>query len=120
MMEQILASAIGFIITILVIPVISILSKKLINFLNNKLNEYPELSNSTDAVIDLAKEIIKIYEDEVKNGKCEVDKEKILQKIKDSIIETIDKETIEYINNTFGNIDTWMSFNIEPLIKNIE
>ena len=121
-MNEILINIISVIVTTVVIPLISILGGKLVSLINSKIsNEKASnlLTTATNCVINAVRTVLQTYVDTLKaEGKFNEASQKLaLMKAKDIALNQMSEEVKVYIENTYGNLDVWLTTQIEATIN---
>lgn len=124
-MNEILINIISVIVTAVVIPVITLVGGKLVSWLNAKINNEKAnamLTAATNAVVNAVRSVLQTYVDTLKDsGKFDESSQKIaLIKAKKLALESMNAEVQNYIETTYGNIDTWITTMIEATLNAIK
>lgn len=124
-MNEILINIISVIVTAVVIPVITLVGGKLVSWLNAKINNEKAnamLTAATNAVVNAVRSVLQTYVDTLKaSGKFDESSQKIaLIKAKKLALESMNAEVKNYIETTYGNIDTWITTMIEATLNAIK
>lgn len=124
-MNEILINIISVIVTSVVIPVITLVGGKLVSWLNAKINNEKAnamLTAATNAVVNAVRSVLQTYVDTLKaSGKFDESSQKIaLIKAKKLALESMNAEVQNYIETTYGNIDTWITTMIEATLNAIK
>lgn len=124
-MNEILINIISVIVTAVVIPVITLVGGKLVSWLNAKINNEKAnamLTAATNAVVNAVRSVLQTYVDTLKaSGKFDESSQKIaLIKAKKLALESMNAEVQNYIETTYGNIDTWITTMIEATLNAIK
>lgn len=124
-MDQILINIISVIVTAVVIPIISLLGTKLIQWIGTKTNNEKAtkiLSDATTIVLNSVKTVFQTYVDTLKkSGSFNKDAQDIaLSKAKDIELSQLSTETIKFIENSYGDINSWLTIQIEATISTLK
>ena len=124
-MNEILINIISVIVTAVVIPVITLVGGKLVSWINAKINNEKAnamLTAATNAVVNAVRSVLQTYVDTLKaSGKFDESSQKIaLIKAKKLALESMNAEVQNYIETTYGNIDTWITTMIEATLNAIK
>lgn len=120
-MNQILLNVISVLVTVVVLPLISIVGTQLIKFINSKIknNELAkQLSAATEIVTYAIRVVFQTYVGELKKSGT-FDKEaqiEALDKAKGIAMSQITDETRNYIELNYGDFNNWLTIQIEATI----
>lgn len=126
-MNEILINIISVVVTAVVLPLISLAGTKLIQFLNGKISNDKAsklLANATQIVINAVRSVFQTYVESLKaDGKFDAQCQKLaLKEAKDIALNQMAQETKVFISDTFGDLESWLTNQIEAsinLLKNI-
>jgi len=121
-MNELLINIISVVVTVVVIPLISILGTKLIKWINTKINNTKTadmLTTATTIVFNAVRAVFQTYVESLKvSGEFSTTAQQTaLKKAKQIALEQMTSETKTYITETFGNVDTWINTQIESTIN---
>ena len=124
-MNELLLNILSVVVTAVVIPLITLLGTKLIQWVGTKIkNEKAAklLSNATTVVLNAVKTVFQTYVDSLKksgNFTVEAQKEALIR-AKNICFQQLGAETTDYIQSNFGDIDAWLSVQIEATINTLK
>lgn len=121
-MNEILMNIISVVVTAVILPLISFAGTKLIAWLNAKVkdeNGKIQLTVATTIVTNAVRSVFQTYVDTLKkNGTFDTESQKIaLTKAKDEALAQMTDEIKEYITSTYGNLENWLTTQIEATIN---
>lgn len=124
-MNQILLNVLSIVVTAVVIPLISFLGYKLSVFLNSKIKDEKAarlLTSATNIVLTAVKSVFQTYVESLKNsGNFNKDAHMIaFNKAKEIILKELTIELKEFIISNYGNLDEWISNQIEATIYQLK
>lgn len=124
-MNEVLINIISVLVTAVILPLISFAGTKLISWLNTKVkdeNAKMQLTVATNIVKNAVLTVFQTYVDSLKasgtfNAQAQV---VALTKAKDIALSQMTKDVQDYIAKNYGDIDTWLTTQIESTIKLIK
>lgn len=121
-MNEILINIISVIVTAVVLPLISLAGTKLIKFINSKIknDEAAKLfTTATTIVLNAVRSVFQTYVESLKaEGKFDQHSQTLaLTKAKDVALNQMTDEVKAYISTTFGDLDKWLTTQIEASIN---
>ena len=121
-MNKILFNIISVLVTMVILPLISFAGIKLIAQLNAEIkdeNAKTQLTTAIAIVTNSVRSVFQTYVDTLKkNGTFDVESLKIaLAKAKDEALSQMSDETKEYITTNYGNLENWLTTQIEATIN---
>lgn len=124
-MNEILLNVLSCIVTAVVIPLITLLGSKLIKWISSKIdNEKTEkyITNATTIVLDAVRCVFQTYVDTLKKeGSFDRDAQlTALNKAKDIVLAQLSEDVRDYIKTNFGDVDAWVTTQIEASINTLK
>ncbi len=124
-MNEILLNVLSCVVTAVIIPLITLLGSKLIKWISGKIdNEKTSkyLTEATTIVLDAVKCVFQTYVEALKKeGSFNKDAQLIaLNKAKEIVLNQLSNDVKEYIKSNFGDIDTWLTTQIEASINTLK
>ncbi len=124
-MNEILLNILSVVVTVVVLPLISIAGGKLVKLINSKIKNSEEaklLSKATEIVTSAVKSVFQTYVESLKkSGTFNEEAQKTaLSKAKDSALSEMNEDVKTYIEDTYGNLDAWLTTEIEALINTLK
>jgi len=124
-MNELLLNILSVVVTAVVIPLITLLGTKLIQWVGAKIkNEKAAqlLSNASMVVLNAVKTVFQTYVESLKkSGNFTVEAQKeALNRAKSICLSQLSAETTSFIQSNFGNIDAWLSVQIEATINTLK
>ena len=124
-MNEIIINAISVIVTVVVIPIITLLGTKLVSWINGKINNEKSaeaLTAATNAVVSAVKTVLQTYVDALKKeGKFdEASQSKAFNQARTLALSQINVETQMCIEKIYGSLDTWLTTQIEATINTLK
>lgn len=121
-MNEILINIISVLVTAVILPLISFAGTKLISWLNTKIkdeNAKKQLEVATTIVTNAVRSVFQTYVEALKkSGSFDAESQKIaLTKAKDEALSQMSREVKEYITTNYGNLETWLTTQIEATIN---
>lgn len=121
-MNEILINIISVLVTAVVLPLISFAGTKLISWLNTKVkdeNAKMQLTVATNIVKNAVLTVFQTYVDSLKaSGTFNAQAQSTaLLKAKEIALSQMTAEVKEYIIKNYGDIETWLTTQIESTIK---
>lgn len=124
-MNEIILNVISCVVTAVVIPLITLLGTKLISWLSAKIkNEKATkiLSDANAIIMSAVKSTFQTYVDALKKeGNFNKEAQLIaLSKAKDTALGELSEETKNYIEENYGDLDSWLTTSIESTIDTLK
>lgn len=124
-MDDIFINILSCIVTVIILPLITLLGSKLIKWISKKIvdeNVEKNLIKATNIILDAVKYVFQTYVDNLKKeGKFTKDAQLIaFNKAKEIVLSQFNEEIKNYIKNNFGDIDSWIDVQIEASINNLK
>ncbi len=121
-MNEILLNILSVVVSAVVLPLISLIGAKLVSFINAKINNEKAsklLEKATEIVTSAVRSVFQTYVEALKkNGTFDKDSQlSALNQAKTIAINQMTDEVKTYISTTYGNLDDWLSTNIEATIN---
>lgn len=121
-MNEILINIISVVVTVIVIPLITLIGTKLIQWINTKVNNTNAatlLTTATTIVLNAVRSVFQTYVESLKaEGKFDQHSQTLaLTKAKDVALNQMTDEVKQYISTTFGDLDKWLITQIEATIN---
>lgn len=123
-MNEILLNIISIVVTAVVVPLISLLGTKLIQWIGTKVKDEKAatfLSNASKIVLNAVKSVFQTYVDSLKkSGTFDAEAQKTaLIKATDIVKSQLSTELIDYIKKNYGDLDVWITTQIEATINTL-
>ena len=126
-MNDILINVISAVVTTVLLPLITWAGTKLIQYIGTKVkNEKASalLTTATNIVLNAVRSVFQTYVESLKaNGKFDsASQVEALKRAKDIALSQLGDDVKEYITANFGNLDGWLTNQIESsinLLKNL-
>lgn len=124
-MDDIFINILSCIVTVIILPLITLLGSKLIKWISKKIddeNVEKNLIKATNIILDAVKYVLQTYVDNLKKeGKFTKDAQLIaFNKAKEIVSSQFNEEIKSYIKDNFGDIDSWIDVQIEASINNLK
>lgn len=124
-MNEILLNILSCLVTAVIIPLITLLGSKLIKWISSKIdNEKTSkyIAEATTIVLDAVKCVFQTYVESLKKeGNFNKDAQLIaLNKAKDIVLTQLSDDIKGYINNNFGDVNSWITTQIEASINTLK
>lgn len=121
-MNEIILNIISVVVTAVILPLISYAGARLIAWLNAKIkdeNTKQQLTVATDIVTNAVRSVFQTYVEALKkNGTFDKESQKVaLIKAKDDALAQMSDEIKDYITKNYGNLETWITTQIESTIN---
>ncbi len=121
-MNEILLNILSVVVSAVVLPLISLIGAKLVSFINAKINNEKAsklLEKATEIVTSAVRSVFQTYVEALKkNGTFDKDSQLFaLNQAKTIAINQMTDEVKTYISATYGDLDNWLSTNIEATIN---
>lgn len=124
-MNEILLNILSVVVSAVVLPLISLIGAKLVSFINTKINNEKAsklLEKATEIVTSAVRSVFQTYVEALKkNGTFDKDSQvSALNQAKTIAINQMTDEVKDYISSTYGDLDNWLSTNIEATINTLK
>ena len=124
-MSEILLNVLSVVVSAIILPLISVIGAKLVAWLSSKTkNEKATntIKTANDIVMNAVKCVFQTYVDSLKKeGKFdEASQFLALSKAKEKALEQMNEQTKAFIEKNYGNLDSWLTTNIESTISTIK
>ena len=121
-MNEIILNIISVVVTAVILPLISYAGARLIAWLNAKIkdeNAKQQLTVATDIVMNAVRSVFQTYVETLKkNGTFDKESQKVaLIKAKDDALSQMSDEIKDYITKNYGDLETWITIQIESTIN---
>lgn len=121
-MNEIILNIISVVVTAVILPLISYAGARLIAWLNAKIkdeNAKLQLIVATDIVMNAVRSVFQTYVETLKkNGTFDKESQKVaLIKAKDDALAQMSDEIKDYITKNYGDLETWITTQIESTIN---
>lgn len=121
-MNEMLLNIISVVVSAIVLPLISIGGTQLIKLINSKIKNQEAsklLSDATSIVLNAVRTVTQTYVDTLKaNGSFNKDAQLVaLNKAKDIALSQMSSDVIDFINANFGDVQLWITNQIEASIN---
>lgn len=121
-MNEILLNILSVVVSVVVLPLISLIGAKLVSFINTKINNEKAsklLTKATEIVTNAVRSVFQTYVEALKkNGTFDKDSQlNALNQAKNIAISQMTDEVKDYISATYGNLDNWLTTQIESTIN---
>ncbi len=124
-MNDILLNIISIVVTAVIVPLISLLGSKLIQWIGTKVKDEKAaafLSKASEIVISAVKSVFQTYVDSLKkSGAFDAEAQKTaLNKATVTIKSQLGTELIDYIKKNYGDLDAWIGTQVESTIDTLK
>ena len=124
-MNDILVNILSVVVTAVVLPLITFAGKKLIDYLNTKINDENAkkyLTKATEIVTSAVRSVLQTYVDTLKaNGQFDAEAQKTaLVKAKEMALNQMNMDVQNFIEDNYGDLDNWLTVQIEATINLIK
>lgn len=124
-MNEILLNVLSCVVTVVIIPLITLLGSKLIKWISSKVdNEKTSkyITEATTIVLDAVKCVFQTYVEALKKAGNFGKEAQLaaLTKAKDIVLAQLSGDIKEYINKNFGDVDIWINTQIEASINTLK
>lgn len=124
-MNEILLNILSVVVTAIILPLISMVGGKLINWLSTKIKNEKAgnlIGTATEIVINAVKSVFQTYVDSLKKeGKFDKESQLIaLNKAKNVAISQMTEEVKEFIRENYGDLNAWLNTQIEATIDTLK
>lgn len=124
-MNEVLLNILSVVVTAVILPLISYAGTRLITYLNSKIKDEKArelLTQATTVVTNAVRAVFQTYVDSLKksgNFGAEAQLE-ALNKAKDIALSQLSEEVKDYITKNYGDINNWLTTQIEATINLIK
>ena len=124
-MNEVLLNILSVVVTAVILPLISYAGTRLISYLNSKIKDEKAkefLSQATTVVTNAVRAVFQTYVESLKkSGNFGADAQlEALNKAKDIALSQLSEEVKDYITKNYGDIDNWLTTQIEATINLIK
>lgn len=124
-MNEILLNILSVVVSAVVLPLISLIGAKLVSFINTKINDEKAsklLTKATEIVTNAVRSVFQTYVEALKkNGTFDKESQiSALNQAKTIAISQMTDEVKDYISTAYGDLDNWLSTNIEATINTLK
>lgn len=124
-MNDILLNIISIVVTAVIVPLISLLGTKLIQWIGTKIKDEKAaafLSKASEIVLSTVKSVFQTYVDSLKkSGDFDAEAQKTaLNKATVIIKSQLGTELIDYIKKNYGDLDAWINTQVESTIDTLK
>ena len=121
-MNEILLNILSVVVSAVVLPIISLIGAKLVSFINTKIsNEKANklLASATEIVTSAVRSVFQTYVEALKKeGKFDKDSQlNALTQAKEIALNQMTGEVKNYITTNYGELDSWLTTQIESTIN---
>ncbi len=124
-MNDILLNILSVVVTAVVVPLISYLGVKLSQWLSTKIKDEKArvlLTNAINVVTDAVRATFQTYVEALKkSGTFDKDAQiKAFTLAKDTALKQLSDESVKFISSNYGDIDNWLTTQIESAINQLK
>lgn len=124
-MDQILINILSVVVTAVVIPLITLLGTKFIQFIGAKTHNEKAaqaLANATTIVLNAVKTVFQTYVEALKKNGTFDQKAQVeaLTKARDLALKQFSDELKGFITASYGDLNTWLTMQIEATINTLK
>lgn len=124
-MNDLLFQILSVVVSAIIVPVISLIGAKIVNFLSVKIkneNAAKLFTTATNIVTSSVRTVMQTYVDSLKKeGKFdEASQILALKKAKNIALEQMSDEVKDFIAKNYGTLDSWLQTEIEATISKIK
>ena len=124
-MNEVLLNILSVVVTAVILPLISYAGTRLITYLNSKIKDEKSrelLIQATDVVTNAVRAVFQTYVDSLKkSGNFGVEAQfEALNRAKDIALSQLSDEVKNYITTNYGDINNWLTTQIEATINLIK
>lgn len=124
-MNEILLNVLSVVVSAIILPLISLIGAKLVAWLSSKTKNEKATNTikvANDIVLNAVKCVLQTYVDSLKKeGKFdEASQFLALSKAKEKALEQMNEQTKAFIEKNYGDLDSWITTNIESTINTIK
>ena len=121
-MNELLLNILSVVVSAVVLPLISLIGAKLVSFINTKIsNEKASklLTSATEIVTSAVRSVFQTYVEALKKaGTFDKDSQlSALNQAKDIALSQMTDDIKEYISKNYGDLDSWLTTQIESTIN---
>ena len=121
-MNELLLNILSVVVSAVVLPLISLIGAKLVSFINTKINNEKTsklLTSATEIVTSAVRSVFQTYVETLKKAGT-FDKESqlsALNQAKNIALNQMTDDIKEYISKNYGDLDSWLTTQIESTIN---
>ncbi len=124
-MNDILLNVLSIFVTVIIIPLITILGTKLIKWINAKVsneNAAKLLTSASTIVLQSVQAVFQTYVESLKASDSFDTNAQLtaLEKAKETALSQMSDDVKNYIENNYGNLDAWLKTKIEATINTLK
>ncbi len=124
-MNELFINIISVVVTVVVIPLITLLGTKLIKWITTKIDDEKSariLSDASTIILNSVKTVFQTYVDALKkNGTFNQSaQEEAMNKAKEIALSQLSSETIKFIEKNYGDAGSWLTVQIEATINTLK
>lgn len=124
-MNDILLNILSVVVTAVVVPLISLLGSKLVQWIGTKVKDEKAaafLSKASEIVLSAVKSVFQTYVDSLKkSGSFDVEAQKTaLSKATEIIKSQLGTDLTDYIKANYGDLDKWITTQVEATIDTLK
>lgn len=124
-MNEILLNILSVVVTAVVVPLISLLGSKLVQWIGTKVKDEKAaafLSKASEIVLNAVKSVFQTYVDSLKkNGSFDAEAQKTaLSKATEIIKSQLGTDLTDYIKANYGDLDKWITTQVEATIDTLK
>ena len=121
-MNELLLNILSVVVSAVILPLISLIGAKLVSFINAKIsNEKASklLTSATEIVTSAVRSVFQTYVEALKKaGTFDKDSQlSALNQAKDIALSQMTDDIKEYISKNYGDLDSWLTTQIESTIN---
>ena len=121
-MNELLLNILSVVVSAVVLPLISLIGAKLVSFINAKINNEKTsklLTSATEIVTSAVRSVFQTYVEALKKaGTFDKDSQlSALNQAKDIALSQMTDDIKEYISKNYGDLDSWLTTQIESTIN---
>jgi hypothetical protein len=124
-MNDILLNILSVVVTAVVVPLVSLLGSKLVQWMGTKVKDEKAaafLSKASGIVLNAVKSVFQTYVDSLKkNGSFDAEAQKTaLGKATEIIKSQLGTDLTDYIKANYGDLDKWITTQVEATIDTLK
>jgi len=124
-MNDILLNILSVVVTAVVVPLISLLGSKLVQWIGTKVKDEKTaafLSKASEIVLSAVKSVFQTYVDSLKkSGSFDAEAQKTaLSKATEIIKSQLGTDLTDYIKANYGDLDKWITTQVEATIDTLK
>jgi hypothetical protein len=124
-MNDILLNILSVVVTAVVVPLISLLGSKLVQWIGTKVKDEKAaafLSKASEIVLSAVKSVFQTYVDSLKkSGSFDAEAQKTaLSKATEIIKSQLGTDLTDYIKANYGDLDKWITTQVEATIDTLK